>query len=146
VLVGVVLPGFFGMMGGVHRMSVGDVGMVPALFVIAGFVVLRCFPVMSGRVFMMLRRRVMVFCSLVSHRGSPCVAIRLNNITSLLTLFENTVNNAFYFDEGLAGNQACRLRHFTQPRRERCRKKLKSQGRSVDSRLPYSSAEAEDNG
>jgi hypothetical protein len=71
VLVGVVLPGFLGMMGSVQRMAVGDVGMVAGLLVVARFVVLCRFPVMFGRVFMMLCRLVMMFRTFVSHGGSP---------------------------------------------------------------------------
>ena len=69
VLIGVVLPGFFGMMGSVQRVSVGDVGVVPGLLVIARFVMVCRFPVMFGGVLMMLRRFVMMLCSLVSHWG-----------------------------------------------------------------------------
>jgi hypothetical protein len=72
VLIGVVLAGLFGMMGSVHRMSLCDVGVVPGLFVIARFVVFGRFPVMCGRLFMMMRGLVMVFRSLMSHgRGAP---------------------------------------------------------------------------
>ena len=72
MLIGVVLAGLFGMMGSVHRMSVCDVGVVPGLFVIARFVVFGRFPVMCGRLFMMMRGLVMVFRSLMSHgRGAP---------------------------------------------------------------------------
>jgi hypothetical protein len=72
VLIGVVLAGLFGMMGSVHRMSVCDMGVVPGLFVIARFVVFGRFPVMCGRLFMMMRGLVMVFRSLMSHgRGAP---------------------------------------------------------------------------
>jgi len=67
VLVGVMLHRFFGMIGGVQRVSVGDVGVMRGLLVIARVMVLGRFPVMFGRVFMMLRRLEMMFCSLVSH-------------------------------------------------------------------------------
>lgn len=60
VLIGVMLSGFFGMMGSVHRMSVRDMGMVAALFVIARFVVFGCFAVMFRRVFMVFRSLVMM--------------------------------------------------------------------------------------
>jgi len=67
VLIGVVLTGFFGMLGGVQRMAVGDVGVVPGLLVIAGFVMPGRFPMMGGGLFMMLRGLVVMFCSMVSH-------------------------------------------------------------------------------
>jgi hypothetical protein len=60
VLIGVVLSGFFGMMGSVHCMPVSDVGVVSSLFVIARFVVLGCFAVMFRRVFVVLRSFVMM--------------------------------------------------------------------------------------
>jgi hypothetical protein len=60
VLIGVVLSGFFGMMGSVQRMPVSDMGMVAGLFVIAGFVVLGCFAMMFRRVFVVLRSFVMM--------------------------------------------------------------------------------------
>jgi hypothetical protein len=67
VLIGVVLAGFFGMMGSVHGVSVSDVGVVPCLLVIARFVLIGRFPVMCGRLFMMMRGLVMMFRSLMSH-------------------------------------------------------------------------------
>ena len=57
VLVGMMFHRFFGMIGGVQRVSVGDMGVM----------VLGRFPVMFGRVLMMLRRLEMMFRSLVSH-------------------------------------------------------------------------------
>jgi hypothetical protein len=67
VLIGVVLAGFFGMMGSVHGVSVSDVSVVPCLLVIARFVLIGRFPVMCGRLFMMMRGLVMMFRSLMSH-------------------------------------------------------------------------------
>ena len=64
MLIGVVLAGFFGMMGSVHGVSVG---VVPCLLVIARFVLIGRFPVMCGRLFMMMRGLVMMFRSLMSH-------------------------------------------------------------------------------
>ena len=60
VLIGVVLSGFFGMMGSVHCMPVSDVGVVAGFFVIARFVVLGCFAMMSRCVFMMFRSLLMM--------------------------------------------------------------------------------------
>lgn len=71
VLIGMVLSGFFGMMGSVQRMSMRDMGMVAALFVIARFVVFGCFAVMFRRVFMVFGSLVMVLCSLVGHCEMP---------------------------------------------------------------------------
>jgi hypothetical protein len=67
MLVGMVLAGFFSMVGGVHRMSVGDVGVVAGLFVVAGFVVLGRFAMMCRRVFMMFGGLMMMICSVVCH-------------------------------------------------------------------------------
>jgi hypothetical protein len=55
------------MMGSVHGVSVSDVGVVPCLLVIARFVLIGRFPVMCGRLFMMMRGLVMMFRSLMSH-------------------------------------------------------------------------------
>jgi hypothetical protein len=67
VLVSVMLNRFLGMIAGVQRVPVGDVGVVGGLLVIARLM-MRCrFPVMFGRVLMMLRRLEMMFRSLVSH-------------------------------------------------------------------------------
>jgi hypothetical protein len=60
VLIGVMLSGFFRMMGSVQRMSVSDMGMVAGLFVIARLVVVGCFAVMLCGLFMMLRGLVMM--------------------------------------------------------------------------------------
>jgi hypothetical protein len=60
VLIGVMLSGFFGMMGSVQRVPVRDMGMVAGLFVIAGFVVVGCFAVMFRRLFMVFRSLVMM--------------------------------------------------------------------------------------
>ena len=67
VLVSVVLHRFFGMISGMQRVSVGDVGVVRGLLVIARLMVFGRFPVMFGRVLMMLRRLEMMFRSLMSH-------------------------------------------------------------------------------
>jgi hypothetical protein len=67
VLVRVMFPGFLGMMGSVQRMSVGDMGVVPGFLVIARIVMLGRFPVMPGRMFVMLRRLVVMFRSCMSH-------------------------------------------------------------------------------
>ena len=60
VLIGVMLSGFFGMMGSVHRVSMSDMGMVAGFFMIASFVVLGCFAVMFRRLFVVFRSLVMM--------------------------------------------------------------------------------------
>lgn len=50
----VMLGGFLGMMGGVHLVTMRRAGMVRRRFVIAVLVMLRRFPVMVGRMLMML--------------------------------------------------------------------------------------------
>ena len=50
-----MVPGFLGIVGSVQRVSVGHMGVVSGLLVIARLVVFGRFPVMSGRVFMMIR-------------------------------------------------------------------------------------------
>jgi hypothetical protein len=67
VLAGMMFHRFFGMIGSVQRVPVGDMGVMRGLLVIARVMVLGRFPVMFGRVLMMLRRLEMMFCSLVSH-------------------------------------------------------------------------------
>ncbi len=67
VLIGVVFPSFFGMLGSVERMSVGDMGVVTGFFVIARFVVFGRFAMMYGRLFVVLRGLMVMFRSVVSH-------------------------------------------------------------------------------
>lgn len=69
VLVGVMLAGFVGMVAGVQCMSVGDVGVVPGLLVIARLVVLGRFAMMRGGVFVMFSGLQMMFRSVMSHGG-----------------------------------------------------------------------------
>jgi hypothetical protein len=80
VLVGMMLSSFFGMLGSVERVAMGDMGVVAGLFVIARFVMIGRFPMMFRSVFVVLRRFLMMICRFVSHGGgSPYVADKLNN-------------------------------------------------------------------
>jgi hypothetical protein len=47
----------------------GDVGMMPGLFMASASVVLSRFFVMTGRMFMVLGRLRVMFCALLAHRG-----------------------------------------------------------------------------
>ena len=49
--------------------AMGNVGMMPCLFMATAGVVLGCFFVMAGCMFMMLRRFCMMFCALLTHRA-----------------------------------------------------------------------------
>jgi hypothetical protein len=70
---GCVMPaGFFRVMRCVKMVSVRDVRVMTALFVIAGFMVLCRFTMMTRGVFVMLRRAVVMFRPLMfSHDLSP---------------------------------------------------------------------------
>jgi hypothetical protein len=67
VLVGVVLAGFPGMVPGVQRMPVRDVGVIRAFLVVVRFMMLGRFTMMPGGMLMMLGCFEMMFCSYVSH-------------------------------------------------------------------------------
>jgi hypothetical protein len=60
VLVSVVLYGFFSVVRCVSEMPVRDVRVVPRLHVVAGFMVLRGFAVVLGRMLMVLGCLVMM--------------------------------------------------------------------------------------
>jgi hypothetical protein len=70
MLLRVVLARFFGVMRRVEVMSVGDVGVVPRLVVIALLVVIRRVPMVFGRVLVMLSGLAMVLCSVMCHFAS----------------------------------------------------------------------------
>jgi hypothetical protein len=72
---GVCFGGFVSVMLGVQMVSVGDVRVMRGLFVSAGIVVFRCFLVMTGRVFVMLRRLPMMFAEFLRHWGMPLVEV-----------------------------------------------------------------------
>ena len=68
VLFDVMLCGFFRMVSSMQVVTVGDVGMMPGLFMAPAGIVLGRFFVMAGRMFMVLRRFCMMFCALLAHR------------------------------------------------------------------------------
>jgi hypothetical protein len=69
VLYGVELAGFLGMMGGVQMMSMGDMRMMPRLFVLPRLVLFGGLPMMAGGMFVMLRGFVVMFCSRMASHG-----------------------------------------------------------------------------
>jgi hypothetical protein len=71
VLLGVVLGRFLGVMRGMGMMSLRYLGVVRGFFVIAGFVMLGSFPVMIGRVLMMIGGFRVVMCSFLRHGCFP---------------------------------------------------------------------------
>jgi len=66
MLVGMVLGRFFRVVSGVKPVSMGDMRMVRRLVMIAGFVMLGGFKVMSSRVLVVFRCLLMVFRAWVS--------------------------------------------------------------------------------
>jgi hypothetical protein len=60
VLYGVMLPSLFGVVRRVSEVPVRDVRMVPGLYVVAGFVMLRGFAVVPGCMLMVIGRLMMV--------------------------------------------------------------------------------------
>jgi hypothetical protein len=69
VLGGVVLSRFFGMVNRVSEVAVRDVRMVPALHVVAGFMMFRGLAVMLGGVLMMLGCLMMMRSAFVIIHG-----------------------------------------------------------------------------
>jgi hypothetical protein len=67
VLVGMMFPRLFPVMGGVQGVAVGYVRVVRRRFMGPRLVMLRCFAMVSGGVLVMLRRFFMVFSAFVSH-------------------------------------------------------------------------------
>ena len=63
----VSLSGLRAVVGGVVGMSVGHVGVVSRLLVVAGGMVFRGFPVVLGRVLVMLRRLSVVLSRFLGH-------------------------------------------------------------------------------
>jgi hypothetical protein len=64
MLFDVMLCGFFRMVSSMQVVTVGDVGMMPGLFMAPAGIVLGRFFVMAGGMFMVLRRFCMMFCAL----------------------------------------------------------------------------------
>jgi len=57
-------------------MTVGQVGVMRGLFVTTRFVMLGCFLVVSGGMFVMLRRLMMMLCCLHGHNSPPTACVR----------------------------------------------------------------------
>jgi hypothetical protein len=67
VFLGVVLGGLISVMRCMSVMALGYLGMVRRLFMIAGFVMLGSFPMVIGRVLMMIGGFGVVMCSFLRH-------------------------------------------------------------------------------
>ena len=67
---GVVLTGFLGMMGSMHVVPMGEVGMMPRLFMVPGLVMLCGLAVMARGMLVVLSGFVVVVCSgMTRHKG-----------------------------------------------------------------------------
>jgi len=75
VIVGVMLARFGRMVQRVAMMAMCDVRVVPGLFVVAGFVVLRCHAVMPRGVLVMFRGFRVVVGNLLGHMVHPFVLV-----------------------------------------------------------------------
>jgi len=64
-----MLGRFFGMLISMQIVTVRDVGVMCALLMATGSIMLGRLPVMSGRMFMMLCCFRVMFCALFAHRG-----------------------------------------------------------------------------
>ena len=69
VLCGMVLAGFFGMMGSVQMVPMRDVRMMPRLFVFPRLVLFGGLPMMAGSLLVVLRGFVVMFCSGMASHG-----------------------------------------------------------------------------
>jgi len=70
-----MLTGFLGMMGSVHVVPMGEVCMMPGLFMVPGLVMFCGLAVMSCGMFVMLSGFVVVFCSGMASHGGPSVLL-----------------------------------------------------------------------
>lgn len=118
-----VLAGFFGVPAGVQRVAMGDVGVMPALFVIAGLMMLGCFAMMFGGLLVMFGRLGVM---LRSFMHGAFLLLVLSDVpttpVSLFAHFENTVKTAFSFDDSATLRDFTQLRH--RPPGIRWRKEL----------------------
>jgi hypothetical protein len=74
VRVGVLFRSFGGMMRGMHGMSVCNKRMMSGFFVVAFFVIFCCLTMMSGRQFVVLGSRFVMFgIGFAGHCCSPCM-------------------------------------------------------------------------
>jgi hypothetical protein len=71
MLVSMVLSRFTGVMGRMEPVPVSDMGVVRRFLVIAGFMELGRFAMMSCRVFVVFCRLVVVFCACIHTHASP---------------------------------------------------------------------------
>ena len=62
-----MLCGFFRMVSGMQVVTMRDVGMMSGLFMATAGMVLGGFSMMAGRMFMVLSRFCVVFCTLYTH-------------------------------------------------------------------------------
>jgi hypothetical protein len=69
MLGGMVLSGLFGVMRCMREVTVGDMRVMPGLYVVAGFMMFRGFAVVLGRVLMMLGCLVMMRSTLMIVHG-----------------------------------------------------------------------------
>src|ERR1700686_407556 len=90
VLFDVMLCGFFRMVSSMQVVTVGDVGMMPGLFLSPAGIVLGPFFVMAGLMFMVLRRFCMMFCTLLAHRGFE--GLRSKQVRVQAVFVFNTLN------------------------------------------------------
>ncbi|MBV8377389.1 MAG: hypothetical protein JO279_10340 [Verrucomicrobia bacterium] len=74
VLFGVLLCGVFSMLGGMQVVAMRDMGMMSGFFVISTGMVLSCFFMMAGRMFMVFRRFCVMFCTFLAHNWGSSVS------------------------------------------------------------------------
>jgi hypothetical protein len=71
------------MVSSMQVVTVGNVGMMPGLFMVPTGIVLGRFFVMAGRMFMVLRRLGMMFCAFLAHMEGIRIfwsgALRISN-------------------------------------------------------------------
>jgi hypothetical protein len=75
VVLGVVLGGLVPVMGRMQSVRVRDVGVMPGLLMIAGFIVLGRFPMMVGGALMVFRGGLVVLAALVRLRAHVAVLL-----------------------------------------------------------------------
>ena len=73
VMLGMELCRFGGVMRRVMQVTMGGMRMMSRRLVIAGFMMLSCFAMVAGRVFMMLSRLMMMLCRLCGHVPLLCI-------------------------------------------------------------------------
>jgi hypothetical protein len=86
MLFNMVLGCFFSMMLSMQMMTMRHMGVMCRLLMVTSAVMLGRFPVMSGRMFVMLCRLRMMFRALFAHRGFLGVRVRIKNRKELPNL------------------------------------------------------------